>query len=97
MGIYTSSLSSEDLNALVRRHIEVVMSAGPSRALSTLEVDVAELIGGGMTTLNAKLAGVEDDKLPARVVELWTFFWDQVLPYVEGVCRFISYTSLASS
>ncbi|KAL5528236.1 hypothetical protein ACEPAF_7372 [Sanghuangporus sanghuang] len=75
----------EDLNALVRRHIEVVMSAGPSRALSTLEVDVAELIGGGMTTLNAKLAGVEDDKLPARVVELWTFFWDQVLPYVEGI------------
>ncbi|EJD03276.1 HbrB-domain-containing protein [Fomitiporia mediterranea MF3/22] len=75
----------EDLNLLVRRHIEAVTSAGPARALSTLEVDIAELIGAGMTTLNTKLSGVDDDKLPARVVELWTFFWDQVLPYVEGV------------
>ena len=38
-----------------------------------------------MDTLNVKLVGVEDDKLVSRVVELWGFFWDQVLPYVEGV------------
>jgi len=38
-----------------------------------------------MDTLNGKLVGVEDDKLVGRVVELWGFFWDQVLPYVEGV------------
>lgn len=38
-----------------------------------------------MDTLNGKLDGVEEDKLVGRVVELWGFFWDQVLPYVEGV------------
>jgi hypothetical protein len=38
-----------------------------------------------MVTLNAKLTGIDDDKLVSRVVEIWGFFWDQVLPYVEGV------------
>ena len=66
------------------------MARAPSRALATLEVDVAELINSGMITLNSKLSGVEDDKLIGRVVEIWTFFWDQVLPYVEGVYIFLS-------
>lgn len=39
-----------------------------------------------MVTLNAKLMGIDDEKLIGRVVELWRFFWDQVLTYVEGVC-----------
>jgi hypothetical protein len=38
-----------------------------------------------MVTVNAKLKGVEDEKLVARVVEVWGFFWDQVLTYLEGV------------
>lgn len=41
-----------------------------------------------MVTLNAKLNGVEDDKLISRVVEIWGFFWDQVLTYLEGVSPF---------
>ena len=53
--------------------------------MSTLEHDASELIASGMVTLNAKFVGVDDDKLVARVVEIWGFFWDQVLPYVEGV------------
>lgn len=38
-----------------------------------------------MVTLNAKLMGIDDDKLIGRVVEIWGFFWDQVLTYLEGV------------
>lgn len=38
-----------------------------------------------MVTLNAKLMNVDEEQLLNRVVELWGFFWDQVLPYVEGV------------
>ena len=38
-----------------------------------------------MVTLNAKLNGIDDEKLVARVVEIWGFFWDQVLTYLEGV------------
>lgn len=76
----------EDLNVLVRRHIESVIQRSPSRALATLENDVAELIQAGMVTLNTKLGpGLDDEKLIGRVVEMWGFFWDQVLPYVEGV------------
>ena len=75
----------EDLNALVKRHIQTVVTSMPNRALNKLESDAADLIAAGMVTLNAKLMGVHDTKLIARVVETWNFFWDQVLTYVEGV------------
>ena len=73
------------MNVLVKKHIQIILSQSPSKALTTLENDASELIAAGMVTLNAKFIGVEDEKLVARVVELWGFFWDQVLPYVEGV------------
>lgn len=75
----------EDLNTLVRRHIQTVLAASPSKALATLHADARELIGAGMVTLNAKLAAVSDELLMSRLVEVWSFFWDNVLPYVEGV------------
>ena len=55
--------------------------------MATLEHDTSALISSGMVTLNAKLTGIDDDKLVSRVIEIWGFFWDQVLPYVEGVSR----------
>ena len=89
----------EDLNQLVKKHLNVVLSRNPSKAITQLESDVSELLMAGMVTLNSKLSfgsqnsngsqnglnGVDDDKLIQRVVELWGFFWDQVLPYAEGV------------
>ena len=57
----------------------------PGKAVATLEHDTVERIATGMVTLNSTLSGVEDDKLVPRVVKLWTFFWTQVLPYLEGV------------
>jgi len=61
------------------------VSLSPSKALANLENDASELIASGMVTLNAKLKGIDDEKLVARVVEIWGFFWDQVLTYLEGV------------
>ncbi|KIY44556.1 HbrB-like protein, partial [Fistulina hepatica ATCC 64428] len=75
----------EDLNVLVKRHIQAVVSAAPQKALATLDNDAAELIASGMVTLNSKLVGIDDSRLLSKVVEKWGFFWDQVLPYVEGV------------
>jgi hypothetical protein len=81
----------EDLNSLVKRHIQTVVTSTPHRALNMLETDAAELIAAGMVTLNAKLMGIHESKLIARVVETWNFFWDQVLTYVEGVNNSSSY------
>ncbi|KAJ7134988.1 HbrB-like-domain-containing protein [Mycena crocata] len=75
----------EDLNVLVNRHVSTVVSSAPHKAVAALEHDAAELIASGMVTLNAKLAGADDDDLICRVVDVWSFFWDQVLTYVEGV------------
>ncbi|KAF9529288.1 HbrB-like-domain-containing protein [Crepidotus variabilis] len=87
----------EDLNVLVKRHIQSVVSSAPSKALATLENDASELIAQGMVTLNAKLKGIEDEKLVARVVEIWGFFWDQVLTYLEGVLLPLQTDALLSS
>jgi hypothetical protein len=38
-----------------------------------------------MITLNSKFMNIDENKILARVVDMWGFFWDQVLPYVEGV------------
>ncbi|KAG8956269.1 hypothetical protein FRC04_004346 [Tulasnella sp. 424] len=75
----------EDLNAFVKKHLVAVVSKAPSRAISTLENDLVDLISTGMITLNAKLNGKKDEELLNRVVELWNFFWTQLLPYIEGV------------
>lgn len=75
----------EDLNNLVKQHIQAVISRAPSRALAALEQDVKDLVNMGMITLNAKLQGLEEETLLTRVVQIWGFFWDQVLPYLEGV------------
>lgn len=69
----------------MKRHISSVVAASPSKAIVTLENDATDLISSGMVTLNAKLAAIDDDKLVSRLVDLWGFFWQQVLPYVEGV------------
>ncbi|KAH9928056.1 HbrB-like-domain-containing protein [Amylocystis lapponica] len=87
----------EDLNQLVKRHIQTVVSLSPSKALASLEHDASELIASGMVTLNAKLTGIEDEKLVGRIVELWGFFWDQVLPYVEGALLPLQTDSLLST
>lgn len=75
----------EDLNALVRRHIQTVLAVSPSKTLAALETDARELIAAGMVTLNAKLSNISDEILLGRVIEIWAFFWDQILPYIEGV------------
>ncbi len=79
------------MNALVKRHIQTVVTSTPKSALNKLETDASELISAGMVTLNAKLMGVQDNKLIACVVETWNFFWEQVLNYVEGVSEHCFY------
>jgi len=44
-----------------------------------------DLIHRGMQNINAKLSGIDDEKLVTRLVEIWNFFWVNVLPYIEGV------------
>ncbi|RDX47128.1 HbrB-domain-containing protein, partial [Lentinus brumalis] len=87
----------EDLNQLVRRHIQTVVSAAPGKAVATLENDTFELIATGMVTLDSKLSGVEDDQLILHIVELWSFFWNQVLPYLEGALLPLQTDPLLSS
>jgi hypothetical protein len=81
----TDLFAREDLNGLVKQHIQAAVSTSPSQALVALEHDADDLIASGMITLAAKLSGISDDKLVSRVVEIWGFFWDQILPYIEGV------------
>ena len=73
------------MNVLVKQHIKLVVSRGFSRALATLETDVVDLLSSGMLTFSAKLGNLEDEKLFPRLIEIWILFYDQILPFVEGV------------
>ena len=55
--------------------------------MAALEYDASELIASGMVTLASKLKVVEEEALVDQIVKIWEFFWDEVLPYVEGVSR----------
>jgi hypothetical protein len=61
--------------------------------MATLAADVTELVGTGMLNLDAKLTGIDDEKFLTRLVEVWNFFWVQVLPYIEGVSTSSGYLS----
>lgn len=74
----------EDLNALVRRHIQTVLAVSPSKTLATLETDARELIAAGMVTLNAKLSNISDEILLGRVIEIWAFFLGSNTPVYRG-------------
>ncbi|GAB5589371.1 hypothetical protein Unana1_04271 [Umbelopsis nana] len=67
----------EDLNELLRRCLTDPVSPNLHR-------DIEALLRDGMFTLNAKLFGVSDEKLMDRLVEQWSFFFGNVLPYFEA-------------
>ncbi|EJD52698.1 HbrB-domain-containing protein [Auricularia subglabra TFB-10046 SS5] len=78
-------LPIEDLNALVKLHVNDVVVKRPSRAIATLESDLKDLIGNGMLTLNSKLTGLDDHDILQGVITLWTIFWERILTYLEAV------------
>ncbi|KAK8845627.1 hypothetical protein IAR55_006343 [Kwoniella newhampshirensis] len=83
----------EDLNHLCHSHIVATSQrAPPSRIVALLSSDLREFIGSGMLTLKAKFDTLEEGKVVSRAAEVWSFFWTQVLPYVEGV--FLPFTQL---
>jgi len=56
-----------------------------TRGFNWILADFKEMLRVGMTTMQDKLQNVTDDLLALRLVELWTFFFGSVLPYLEGV------------
>jgi len=68
----------EDLNDLVRRCMEI-------KDPKTLAYDINELLKNGIYTINTRLIEVTDNSLISRLVEIWTFFFDSVMPYFKGI------------
>ncbi|OWZ77192.1 hypothetical protein C366_04738 [Cryptococcus neoformans Tu401-1] len=83
----------EDLNQLCHSHIVTTSQRSPpARIVALLSSDLREFIASGMLTLKAKFDTLEESKVVSRAAEVWSFFWTQVLPYVEGV--FLPFTQL---
>ncbi|GAC93431.1 hypothetical protein PHSY_000996 [Pseudozyma hubeiensis SY62] len=76
--------SIEDLNEMVSLHVRDTLDRGQSQAIESLTLDLISLASTGTLTLNSKLQGLEDTRLLLRLVEIWTFFLGQVLPYCEA-------------
>ncbi|CBQ73150.1 conserved hypothetical protein [Sporisorium reilianum SRZ2] len=76
--------SIEELNEMVGLHVRKTLDRGQSHAIESLTLNLMSLTSTGTLTLNSKLQGLEDTRLLLRLVEVWTFFLGQVLPYCEA-------------
>ena len=87
--IMTCDVTQSGLESACEAPRTSVVSNPPAKVATALGSEASEPIGSGMDALNGKLVGVEEEKLAGRVVELWGFFWDQLLPRRRGarVCR----------
>jgi len=68
----------EDLNELVRRCMEI-------KTPKNLSYDINELLKNGIYTINTRLIEVTDNLLISRLVEIWIFFFDSIMPYFKGI------------
>ncbi|KAJ3162041.1 hypothetical protein HDU86_005739 [Geranomyces michiganensis] len=69
----------EDMNDLVSTWL------GESYSVQAINEDLHELLTTGLLTLSTKLAAVNDEGLANRIVEVWSFFFTTVVPYLQGV------------
>ncbi len=76
--------SIEELNEMVSLHVRKTLDRSQAHAIESLTLDLISLTSTGTLTLNSKLQGLDDSRLLLRLVEVWTFFLGQVLPYCEG-------------
>ncbi|TKY85872.1 hypothetical protein EX895_005413 [Sporisorium graminicola] len=76
--------SIEEINEMVSLHVRKTLDRGHSHAIESLTLDLISLTSTGTLTLNSKLQGLQDTRLLLRLVEVWTFFLGQVLPYCEA-------------
>lgn len=76
--------SIEELNEMVSLHVRKTLDRGQAHAIESLTLDLMSLTSTGTLTLNSKLQALEDTRLLLRLVEVWTFFLGQVLPYCEA-------------
>lgn len=76
--------SIEELNEMVSLHVRKTLDRSQAHTIESLTLDLISLTSTGTLTLNSKLQGLDDSRLLLRLVEVWTFFLAQVLPYCEG-------------
>lgn len=76
--------SIEELNEIVTSHVRRTLERNQAHAIESLTLDLISLASTGTLTLNSKLQGLDDPRLLLRLVEIWTFFLGQVLPYCEA-------------
>ncbi|KAI8590660.1 HbrB-like-domain-containing protein [Geranomyces variabilis] len=69
----------EDMNELVSTWL------GESYSSQAINEDLNEMLTTGLLTLSTKLAAVGDEGLANRIVEVWSFFFTTVVPYLQGV------------
>jgi len=55
-----------------------------TRILPGVLQDISELLTLSLSPLEQKLADTDEGKLVPRLVEIWSFFFGNVLPYFQG-------------
>ncbi|KAG5440162.1 hypothetical protein PCANB_001731 [Pneumocystis canis] len=72
----------EYLNKLVRLHVKKRHS---DKKMDLFMEELLKFIEAGMKSLDVDLSFLSDEKLIHRLVELWNFFFADILPYIEAI------------
>lgn len=72
----------EYLNKLVRLHVKKRYA---EKKMGLFIDELYEFIEKGMRSFDVNLSSLPDEKMIHRFVELWTFFFTTILPYIEAV------------
>ncbi|KAH0563292.1 hypothetical protein GP486_002147, partial [Trichoglossum hirsutum] len=75
-------LPVEDFNRLVNAHIQRCVQ---QRAPTILLEDLRELLQTGFSSLDQTLRSSPDDRLVAKLAEMWLFVFGSILPYMQAV------------
>ncbi|KAG4304019.1 hypothetical protein PORY_002542 [Pneumocystis oryctolagi] len=72
----------ENLNNLIRLHIK---KRCIEKKMGLFVKELRGLIETGIKCFDANLISLSDEKMVLRLVELWSFFFGTVLPYIEAI------------
>lgn len=75
-------LPIEDFNRMVTMHIQYCITR---RSPNMIVEDLRDLLTTGFASLDSTLRKTPDDRLIPALVELWTFTFTTVLPYLQAV------------
>ena len=86
--------SVEEVNETLVKYIVLLFERDPTGALGALEDGLRRVVDIGLVSITVRLQGFEGNEFLWRLVDLWSFYFGTVVPYVHAYVHPIQTTAL---